>query len=368
MKAQFKLSPLERAFTGRLETWGAEFTRVPTELFVSTVDLKMPSLPALALYALDPDTEQPKLLREYDQPYSPLALTAFPEVLIKSEDLPILKQYAEQRILSSGIQKNLPVEKRMESLRRAAILSVEDLFTEPNLENINKSRKVVGSFVYLLMRDPQAYLVLARLSSHDPYTLQHSVGAGVNSIILGKKIGFRNESDLTDIGMAGLLHDIGKVGVKPEIINKPGPLNESEWEEMRLHPEIGYNIVKDVPTLTGVTKMAILEHHEEKHMKGYPNKIPWDEVGLYSKIVAIADIFNALTTDRSYSKAKTPFDALMLIQAKLTNKIDDSLFKEMVMIYGGDLEGLAGSGVPADSPASKEEIPKKHSEKKKKAA
>ncbi len=340
MQTQFELTNLEKAFAGRLEPFTQEYYRVPTDLFISKVDLKMPALPGMAFFIPDASKGSVKMLRDYDQPYSALALTAFPEVLIRAEDISLLRQYAEQRILNSGAQPSLSIEKRMESLRRAALLTVEELFKDPSAENIHRSRKVVGSFVYLLMKEPQAYMVLARLSSHDPYTLQHSVGAGVNSIILGKKVGFKNESDLVDIGMAGLLHDIGKVGVKPEIINKPGPLDEFEWEEMRQHPEIGYKIIKDVPTLSGVTKMAILEHHEEKHMGGYPHRIPWDQVGLYSKIVAIADIFNALTTDRSYSQARNPFDALKLIKEKLFHKIDDFLFQELVRIYAGDLQGL----------------------------
>src|SRR6185437_665742 len=128
-------------------------------------------------------------------------------------------KFAENRILAANSPQEskdsstsqLPMEKRMEVLRRSAMKVVEDLFENPSTENIDRSVKVVSSFVYVLMKDPKAYLFLSRLSSHDPYTLQHSVGASVNSIILARKIGISNEQDLQDVGLGGLLHDIGKV-------------------------------------------------------------------------------------------------------------------------------------------------------------
>ncbi|HUP57782.1 MAG TPA: HD domain-containing phosphohydrolase, partial [Bdellovibrionota bacterium] len=223
--------------------------------------------------------------------------------------------------------------------RRSAMMVCEDLFENPTKENITRSTKVVGSFVYLLMKEPQSYLLLSKLSSHDPYTLQHSVGASVATIILGKKIGMTNEKELLELGMAGLLHDIGKVKVKKEIINKNGPLDELEWEEMRQHSNEGYELVKGHPELSDRTKRAILEHHEDKTGTGYPRGLRASETDIFSRIVCICDIFNALTTDRTYSKARTPFDAFQLMREKLGHKIDQELFKHLVLIYGGKIDG-----------------------------
>jgi HD-GYP domain-containing protein (c-di-GMP phosphodiesterase class II) len=223
-------------------------------------------------------------------------------------------------------------------MRRSALMVCEDLFENPSKENITRSTKVVGSFVYLLMKEPQSYLLLSKLSSHDPYTLQHSVGAAVGSIILGRKIGMSNEKELLDLGLAGLLHDIGKVKVKKEIINKNGPLDEIEWEEMRQHSNEGYLLLKDHPEISERTKRAVLEHHEDKSGTGYPRGIKSAETDIFSRIVCITDIFNALTTDRTYSKARTPFDAFQLMREKLTHKIDGDLFMHLVLIYGGKIE------------------------------
>jgi putative nucleotidyltransferase with HDIG domain len=332
---------LEAVYAERLPRQGG-LVSVPTALFVGKIDVNMPALPAMAFYRLN-DEGKPELLRAKDQPFSPLALSLHENVWVEEGEFSTIRKFAEGLILkgATGAQAApVPTEKRMEILRRSAIKVVEDLFENPNPENITKSTKVVGSFVYVLMKDPSAYLFLAKLSSHDPYTLQHSVGTAVNSIILARKIGINDEDELQEVGLAGLLHDIGKVKVKKEIINKEGPLDELEWEEMRGHAAAGYEIVKDHPIVTERTKRAILEHHEDKNGTGYPNKLKLQDLDIFSKIVCLADVFNALTTNRSYSKARTPFEAFQLMREKLTHKIDDELFKQMVMVYGGQLDGM----------------------------
>jgi HD-GYP domain-containing protein (c-di-GMP phosphodiesterase class II) len=307
------------------------FVRVPTSLFVSKVDVNMPALPEVDFFVETGATGKFDILRHGDQPYSSLALSVHEFIWLKEPELPQIRKYAD--IL--GVRTPEAVESRIEALRKSSMTVMDDLFKNPSPENIERSKKLVSSFVHVLMKEPQAYLLLTKLSSHDPYTLQHSVGTSVNTIILGRKLGIHNETDLLELGLAGLLHDIGKVKVKTEIINKPGPLNDEEWEEMKQHAEEGFHIVKDNPMLAVRTKRAILEHHEERDGTGYPGHKTFSEIDVYSKIVCICDIFNALTTNRSYSKAKTPFEAFQLIQSKMAHKVDDEIFKPLVMIYGG---------------------------------
>jgi putative nucleotidyltransferase with HDIG domain len=333
---------LELVYAGRTNRRDG-YCEIPTTVFVDKIDVNMPELPPVGFYRFRGN--QVEQLRAPDQPYSPLALSLHPSVWVREDEMDAVRAFAEHLIVGGNPsggdrmetkpEATLPTEKRMETLRKAAILVVEDLFEKPSPENIQKSTKMVGSFVYVIMKDPKAYSLLAKLSSHDPYTLQHSVGTAVHCIILGKKVGITSEQELTELGMAGLLHDIGKTKVKKEIINKNGPLDELEWEEMRSHATEGYDIIKNQPGLSERTKRAVLEHHEDKNGTGYPLGKRITEIDIFSRIVCLCDVFNALTTDRTYSKARTPYDAFQFMRDKLFHKVDEELFKNLVLIYGG---------------------------------
>lgn len=311
------------------------YYEIPTAVFVDALDVNLPALPAVAFYIYKNDRHE--RIREAAQAFPPLALTLHESIWVREEEFAAVKQYTEGLLLNPKANPAMPAERRMDILRQSAMLVVDDLFEHPTPENVNRSVKMVGSFVYVMMKEPSAYLLLAKLSTHDPYTLQHSVGTAVHCIILAKKVGITDEKDLLEVGMAGLLHDIGKVHVKKEIINKQGPLDELEWEEMRQHSQEGYEILKSNPELSERTKRAVLEHHENGNGTGYPSGKKDAEIDIFSKIVCICDVFNALTTDRTYAQARSTFDAFQFMKEKLMHKIDADLFKQLVLVYSGKI-------------------------------
>lgn len=258
-------------------------------------------------------------------------------IYVDKKDAGPIRQYLET-FLSAAATAPVTMEAQVGLMRSAAVRITEELFQDPSPENIRKGMKVVSGFVNVLIRDPKAFYHLIRLSSHDHYTYQHSVGVGLNAIALGKRLKLVSEEELMDLGVAGLLHDIGKTKVKPEIINKPGPLDKAEWEEMRQHSTWGYELLKENRDVSQRAKLAVLHHHEENAGGGYPHGLMENQISVFAKIITIADIFNALTTDRTYSKAKTPFEAFKLIQTAMPHKVDKQLFAELVMIYGGKLD------------------------------
>ncbi len=261
------------------------------------------------------------------------------QVWLDRRDAQSVRHYLETYLqnVPPGGQPQVTSEAQVGLMRASAVKFTEELFADPSPENIRKGMKVVNNFVNLLVRDPKAFYYLIRLSSHDAYTYQHSVGVGLHAIALGKKLKITAEQDLSDLGIAGLLHDIGKTRVKPDIINKPGPLDKDEWEEMRQHSKWGYELLKDNTDISQRAKLAVLHHHEDNSGSGYPHGLKENQISVFAKIITIADIFNALTTDRTYSKAKTPFEAFKLIQTAMLHKVDKQLFLELVMIYGGKL-------------------------------
>ncbi len=256
------------------------------------------------------------------------------EVYLLRSDMPAFTAYIDRLLSEQPSHSPMADEKKVTLLRNSAMKVMTDIFETPSKENIERGVKVVSNFVYTLMRDPKAYEILLSLSSHDHYTLQHSVGVATNAIILAKKMGIEDEVSLIEVGVGGLLHDIGKTKVKKEIINKKGPLDEEEWGEMRQHALLGYEMIKDNPNIGTRAKLAILQHHEEPGGTGYPIGLSGNQIDIFAQIVCLADIYNALTTDRSYSSARSPYDAFQLIKSKLSHKIDPKLFEALVKIYG----------------------------------
>lgn len=329
----------ESFFAGQRPPGLDEYAEVPTYALLTAAQSSDPetvkAFGNVALYVVK--LGYPEVLRRPGQALSPAHLQGHDTVWIRREDLPIVKSLTDRLLTDPKLTKDLPLEKRVSAIQRSAMIVVEDLFDEPSEENISRGVKAVSSFVNILVRDPKAYHMLSKLSSHDPYTAKHSIGTAVNAVILGRKLGF-SEADLLELGVAGLLHDIGKTKVKREIINKPGPLDEHEWREMQQHSGEGFAIVKDNPTLSERVKRAVAEHHEEGDGSGYPKGLKSDEIHLFARIICISDIFNALTTTRSYSTARSPFDAFQIMRGeKLMKKIDQDLFRAMVLIYGGQV-------------------------------
>ena len=109
---------------------------------------------------------------------------------------------------------------------------------------------------------------------------------------------------------AGLLHDIGKYKIAPEIINKKGKLTKKEFEIIKTHSEIGYEMSKSIPNIDEDVRQAILSHHEREDGSGYPRGLKGDKINLYAKILAIADVYDALTSERVYKDKSTPFEAI----------------------------------------------------------
>ncbi|MDD3268390.1 MAG: HD-GYP domain-containing protein [Syntrophomonadaceae bacterium] len=140
---------------------------------------------------------------------------------------------------------------------------------------------------------------LLNLRNKDEYTLQHSVSVGVMSIKIGQAMKL-SDKQLKNLGIAGLLHDIGKCKIPIEIINKPGPLNEEEFKEIQNHPIYGYRIVNDIKLPDPDISTAVLQHHEHQDGHGYPLKAKGKDITLFANIIAVADVFDALTSDRAY--------------------------------------------------------------------
>ena len=179
--------------------------------------------------------------------------------------------------------------------------------------------QIVDQMAEIIMQEPVALLGLAMIRDYDNYTFTHSINVGVLAMSLGAALGL-DAASVRDLGVAGQLHDIGKTMVPKTILNKPGKLSSTEFDEMKLHPELGSKIIKEMEGLSPHLSSIVLGHHLHYNRSGYPewaNKLPFDQL---IDIIAVADTYDAMTTLRVYQHPLNPKKALQHMKT-MTNTI-----------------------------------------------
>jgi len=164
------------------------------------------------------------------------------------------------------------------------------------------------------------HILSSALDKRDQATGGHSRRVAELCIVVARQLNINNDH-LTDLERAAILHDIGKVAVADAILSKPGPLTEAEWREMKKHPMVGYQMVKDVPFLTEAAEI-ILSHHEHFDGTGYPRGFKGEEIPLGARIFAVVDAYDAMTSDRPYRMALPHDHALQEITRNVGSQFD----------------------------------------------
>lgn len=158
----------------------------------------------------------------------------------------------------------------------------------------------------------------------DEYTYSHSLNVSLLCYLIGNWLGLSPAQKRT-LSYCGLLHDIGKSKIPPEILDKPGPLTPSEYEEMKKHSIFGYKILEGNIAISKDIMMAVLMHHEREDGSGYPFGLKGDKISFYAKVTAIADVFDAMTSDRVYKKRQTCFDVFEMFESEYLTKCDANI-------------------------------------------
>jgi HD-GYP domain-containing protein (c-di-GMP phosphodiesterase class II) len=208
------------------------------------------------------------------------------------------------------------------------------LFAGPSAEAIGVTKEAIGNIADLIIADDETALNLLKITSHDFYTYTHSVNVGVLGISLAKRLyGKTSEHDMRELGAGFFLHDLGKVRIDPEILNKPSRLDDDEMNTMRIHPYQSFRILEESSHLSVECRVIAMQHHEREDGTGYPRRLMGNEIHDYARICCIADIFDALTAERSYKKALTPFHALQIMKEQLLGHFHKEIFANFVLLF-----------------------------------
>ncbi len=218
----------------------------------------------------------------------------------------------------------------------AGVAAMRDVETQAKLGkifDIEPLQRVVNTILDNLFRDPAAVLGLTAIKTHDDYTLNHAINVCILSLSLGSTVGLDAES-LRSLGLSSLLYDLGKVRIPEDILNKQGPLTADEWQIVKSHAAEGADLLKRIQLVDQMPMIVAYEHHRRHDMQGYPEVDEGQEQHLFSKIVALADAYDAMTTRRPFRREIRPDKALAVLMQGRGKAYDPSLTKTFVAMLG----------------------------------
>ena len=258
----------------------------------------------------------------------------FGPLFIKKTAANDFQQFMEQSLNMLITDPNMPVKKKSKIIYKCAKNVLHDVFEDPRSgENLQRTQNITSNMVDFILANDKSILTLLNLGTHDYYTFSHCVNVAVFGLGLWLMIGKGNDFDLRDFALGCILHDVGKTLTPQKILKKPGPLSSAEFEEIMKHPQHGYDLMKD--TLPPVALDVILHHHEKYCGTGYPHKLNGDKISNHAKIAAIADVYDALTTNRPYGTARPPFEAVLTMKEEMVGHFEQEKFLEFIRFLGG---------------------------------
>lgn len=244
---------------------------------------------------------------------------------------------------TDDIQMKDPIS---ETTRMEALDTIETTFHKLNTDSsfgrsfdFDKATKrftnVVRSILSDLKNNQEAISMLSDVVVHDSYIFKHSLNVTIYSLALGMELNLK-EKNLEEIGIGAMLHDVGKMMIPLKVLKKPGRLTDMEFEHIKMHAEHGFELLRNTATIPLTAAHCAFQHHERLDGSGYPRGIKGDEIHMYGKLIAIADVFDAVTSNRVYRNAMLPHDGLELLYSGVDQLFDRKMvdaFSRTVVLY-----------------------------------
>jgi len=317
------------------ETGGGAFISVHTD------SIRLDSSPPFALY-FQPGADQPFVLYcERKTKFTRdarrrLQQNRINRLYITEKDRGAYSRYLAEHLEDVLDDGRLTVREKSTILYDSAQAVVEDVLKEPTQRNNIERGKAVVQRTVEFMRSKDFMLEhLLRTISCDYYLYTHSINVTAYSIALAMRSGYIDPATLREVANGALLHDVGETTLPPKLKSKKGPLSPDEWKLMRAHPEEGVKLLQKTGCLGEIAQDIVLCHHEKLNGTGYPRKLKGDEISPFVRMVTIADVFDALTTERYHQKKMSTFEALRLMGDSMRDELDNRLFRNFVSMMSG---------------------------------
>jgi HD-GYP domain-containing protein (c-di-GMP phosphodiesterase class II) len=242
-----------------------------------------------------------------------------------------------------------PAKSEIEQIVDQSVLEVKQIFAEIQHSGripFEKIKQTILPTLCNLSKDFGIIGFMLNLQKADDYTYRHSAGVSMMAAMIG---GWMNlpEDEISRLAMAGMLHDLGKLYISPKILQKPGRLDADEYEQIKRHPELGYECLMRQPEVDERVALVALQHHEREDGGGYPYGIRGSQMDLMSKIVAVADVFHAMTSKRFYREELPLCEVLRNMWVHAYGAMDPHIihcFMEKLMIYLVGCEVILSNG------------------------
>ena len=226
--------------------------------------------------------------------------------------------------------------KRAQLVHRRARKQLDSMFSDARMGkniDIHGAKEVVSEMVDSVVRNPDAQLWLTNLRKRDEYTAIHSMNVCIFALTFARYLGMTAD-EMNELGVGALLHDIGKMRVPLEILNKEGSLTEDERAIVKKHAQHGYEILKGSEGIPAAAIEIAYSHHERKHGTGYPRGLSGAEIHLFARIVSIVDIYDAITSDRVYHHGMNTLTALENMFKWRESDLDRELVESFIQCLG----------------------------------
>lgn len=230
---------------------------------------------------------------------------------------------------------DVKVDEELDKVKVKALEKMPEVFDNlltGDKDSAEKSVKVIYNLVDYIVADGSTNTNLYELKSYDEYTYIHCLDTGIMACFLGKSLGYKGEK-LKELSVSGVLHDIGKIKIPSEIINKKGKLTEEEFKDLKLHPKYGKEIIEKYDTFSDDILRGICEHHEKYDGTGYIAGLKGKEISEFARIISICDVFTAVSANRSYRKRFNPNEAYELILSGSGSSFDPEIVQKFRMTF-----------------------------------
>jgi HD-GYP domain-containing protein (c-di-GMP phosphodiesterase class II) len=240
---------------------------------------------------------------------------------------------ARRETAAVSIEAEIERATKICSQAKKAVVSMFEEARMGNCVNVGGASQLVDDINDSVTRNPGALISLARLKSVDDYTYMHSVAVCAMMVALARQLGM-DAQQTRSAGLAGLLHDMGKVHVPLEILNKPGALTQAEFVRIQSHPADGLRMLLGGANVDPVALDVCLHHHERIDGSGYPDRLKGDDISVFAKMAAVCDVYDAITSNRPYKHGWDPAESLRKMAEWASAHFDRQVFQAFVKSLG----------------------------------